>query len=218
MTSKLQDIHNYLADRGADPNNFYQLDHQSVYLCMEIMEYAHRNQYRENGEEYANHPTRVNDLYRNFVGIIPNDYFCIDEDLLIKYGIPFKGAQEVALLHDVLEDSDLTMDDLIPIFNECGLKDYFDMYIKDPLINITHRKGIDDYPAYIEICMKHPTSALIKMMDMQDNLNMFDLVKFTPAAYKRSAGYLKYMYDINKKFNFIENIQKYKKEFNSKGE
>ena len=80
MNKKLMKIHEYLIDKGADEETLLEWDSSSVYLSMEIMEYAHRNQKRENGEDYAEHPSRVLENYRKLVGIKPNDYFCIDKN------------------------------------------------------------------------------------------------------------------------------------------
>lgn len=212
METKLNEIHQYLIEKGSHEEELKNMDTQSVYLSMEIMEYAHRNQKRENGEDYANHPWRCSKNYRNLVGIGPEEHFCIDSDLMWKNGIPFQGVQELCYLHDVLEDSELTFDDVQNIFFECGFEGYFNLYIAAPLKNITHIKTMD-YLSYILICMEHPTSALVKMLDMQDNINIFSLASFEKEKFVRSSNYLAYMYLINDKFHFIENIQKYLKEF-----
>lgn len=141
--SKLQEIHNYLISLGKSEEELKELDQYSVYLSMEIMEYAHRNQTRDNGEDYANHPSRCMQSYRELVGIVPDDYYCIDKDLMYEYGIPYDGVQEVCLLHDVTINSDLTIDDIEEIFNECDLGLYFRLYIKKALNNISHNN--EDY-------------------------------------------------------------------------
>src|SRR5574344_956739 len=97
----LNEIHEYLISKGAKEEDLKKMDGCSVYLSMEIMEYAHRNQKRENGEEYANHPSRCMQEYRELVGIVPDDPFCIDKDLMYEFEIPYDGVQEVCLLHDV---------------------------------------------------------------------------------------------------------------------
>ena len=193
-----------------------ELDHSSVYLSFEIMEYAHRNQKRVNGEDYANHPARCLQNYRDLVGIKDNDYNCIDKDLMHEYGVPFDGVQEVCLLHDVVEDECFTIDELEEIFNECDLGIYFKLYIKQALIKITHNYN-DDYLEYIKICMENPISAICKMMDLQDNLYVLSLIKFDEKNYERASKYLSCLYIINLKYQFIENSNKYRIELkNSK--
>ena len=214
MNKILEKIHEYLVSRGGNKEQLKELDTSSVYLAMEICEYAHRNQTRENGEEYANHPARILQKYRDLIGIIPNDYFCIDQDLLIKCGVPYDGVQEVCLLHDVIEDTELTLEDVQSIYNDCGFENYFRMYIKNALECITHDKSMS-YDPYIEICLKNPISAIVKMLDLQDNLQVLDLIELNEENYKRSQGYLRYLYKINTHYNFIENIQKYHKLFNA---
>lgn len=210
--SRLNEIHDYLIGLGKEKEVLEKLDGYSVYLCMEIVEYAHRNQKRENGEDYANHPFRCLKNYQDLVGIVPDDYFCIDKDMMYENGIPFDGVQEVCLLHDVIEDTDFTLGELEEIFDECELGDFFRMYIKKPLKLITHDKEID-YLSYITICMEHPIAAICKMMDLQDNLYVLSLTEFGNENYKRALDYLSYIYLINAKYQFIENVQTYKREF-----
>ena len=212
MNKNLEKIHEYLMSKGVSEKELLQSDTSSVYLAMEIMEYAHRNQKRENGEDYANHPTRVLNFYRDLVGIKPNDLFCIDEDLMCKYQVPYNGVQEVCLLHDVIEDTDFTIDDLRDIYVECGFEKYFDIYIKDALLTITHDKSIS-YEEYIKTCLKNPISALVKMIDLQDNLFVLDLVSLTKEKYERSQRYLSYIPVINNVYHFLENAYKYKEAF-----
>lgn len=212
--SRLKEIHDYLVSIGKKEEDLKQLDKFSVYLSMEIMEYAHRNQKRENGEDYANHPSRCLQNYRDLVGIIPDDYFCIDKDMMYENGVPYDGVQEVCLLHDVVEESDFTLVEIEEIYKECELGDFFKLYIKEPLKLITHDKKMD-YFTYIMVCMENPISALCKMMDLQDNIYILSLTKFDENNYKRAQDYLLYMFLINSKYQFIERVQSYKKEYAS---
>lgn len=184
--SRLKEIHDYLIERGKTIEELIELDHSSVHLSFEIMEYAHRNQKRANRDDYANRPARCLQNYRDLVGIKDFDYNCIDKDLMYQYGVPFDGVQEVCLLHDVVEDECFTIDELEEIFNECDLGVYFKLYIKEPLIKITHNCN-DDYLEYIKICMENPISAICKMMDLQDNLYVLSLIKFDEKNYERAS-------------------------------
>lgn len=212
MNKNLEKIREYLIKMGIDEKTINNGMTSSVYLAMEIMEYAHRNQKRENGEDYANHPARCLTTYRELIGIGPDCDRVMDKDLLYHNNIPFDGVQEVCLLHDVVEDTEFTLDDVRDIYVECGFEKYFDMYIKDALERITHNKAVD-YGEYIKICLKNPISALVKMIDMEDNLRILDLVKYDEERYLRAQGYLFWTFIINDAYHFVENIENYKKQF-----
>lgn len=189
----------------------------SVYLAMEIMKYAHRNQKRENGEDYANHPARCLTTYRELIGIGPDGDRVMDKNIMMKNRVPFDGVQEVCLLHDVVEDTELTLNDVRDIYVECGFEKYFDMYIKDALERITHDKTVD-YGEYIKICLKNPISALVKMIDMEDNLRILDLIKYDEERYHRAQRYLFWTFIINDAYHFVENIENYMKQFKENAE
>lgn len=212
MNDKLKKIHSYLIRRGYKEDELVKADTSSVYLAMEIMEYAHRNQKRENGEDYANHPSRVLFGYQSLVGIDPDGYFDIDVDLMYQYGIPYSGVQEVCLLHDVIEDTEFTIDDIKEIYVDRGFKRYFEIYIENALKRITHDKSVD-YDEYIKICLKNPISAIVKMMDLQDNLRVIDLIELNEDNYHRSQRYLSWIFVINNMYHFMENAHKYREEF-----
>ncbi len=214
MNENLMKIHDYLLSKGVAKERIENSDCSTVELASEIMEYAHRNQKRENGEDYANHPTRVLWYYRDLVGIVPGDCFCIDKDAMLEHGIPFQGVQEVCLLHDVIEDSELTLEDVKAIYVDCGFKDYFELYMEDALKRITHDKK-EDYWPYIEKCVLNPVSAIVKMMDLQDNLRVVDLTSFDESKLKRSFNYLSYFAFINKIHQFLEGAKAYRDEFAS---
>jgi hypothetical protein len=210
--SQFQEIRAYLDELTMSKEDLEQVNDWPLFLSRKIMEFVHRDQKRENGQDYAHHPLKCLNKYRDLVGIVLDDYAYIDKELIAKYAFPFEGVQEVCLLHDVIEDSELTVNELEELFDDYGLGDYFRLYIKDALFKITHDKSMD-YLSYILKCMENPISAIAKMMDLQDNMNVLSLVKFDEKHYQRTAGYLHYMYLINDKYHFIENVAKYKKEF-----
>ena len=217
MNKNLEKIRDYLIERGVDEKSVNSGITSSVYLAMEIMEYAHRNQKRENGEDYANHPARCLTTYRELIGIGPDGDRVMDKDLLYHNNVPFDGVQEVCLLHDVVEDTELTLNNVRDIYVECGFEKYFDMYIKDALERITHDKTVD-YGEYIKICLKNPISALVKMIDMEDNLRILDLIKYDEERYHRAQGYLFWTFAINEAYHFVENVENYKKQFREDAE
>lgn len=212
----LKDVHGYLLGKGYKEKDLVMMDKSSVYLANEIMEYAHRNQKRLNGDDYAVHPASVMFKYRKMVGIIDDDPFCIDSELMYEYGIPFEGVQEVALLHDVLEDTEVTMEDIESMYQECDLGRFFELYIKKPLELITHDKSVD-YVPYCLKCCKHKTAALVKMLDMIDNLDLSTSSSINDKDIERTLKYLQCIQLINNIYHFSENTHKYKEAFeNSK--
>lgn len=212
MKETLKKIHEYLINKGIKEEKVIWSDTSSVYLAMEIMEYAHRNQKRENGEDYANHPARCLTAYRELIGIGPDGDRVMDKDIMYRYNVPFDGVQEVCLLHDVVEDTEFTIDDIGEIYEECGFGNYFDLYIKDALKRITHDKSVE-YGEYIKICLLNPISAMVKLIDLQDNLYLLDLIDFSEEKYHRAQGYLFFAFIINDAYHFLENTQKYKNAF-----
>ena len=210
----LKKINEYiLKNSNLTEKELLEFETTSVGLAKAICEYAHRDQKRENGEDYANHPFQLLQEYRRFVGIIEDDPFCIDSDLLWKNGIPFDGVQEVCLLHDVIEDTEFTFDDVKKLFTDQGLETYYKTYIESPLKLITHDKSMP-YDQYIKLVLEHPTSALVKLLDLYNNLNPLTLVDLNEKVIKRMLNYEAYIVQILCNYNFVNAIARYREEFN----
>lgn len=207
----LTKIHDYLKDIGYTNEECLNMDKNTITLSKEIMMFAHKDQYRENGERYENHPLRVLSNYHYLLGIDQFGYDSIDKELLKKYNIPFEGVEECILLHDVIEDSDLSIDDLESIFTKCGYKEYFLKHIKTTLKYLTHDKNVD-YDQYILILMQDDKASLIKLMDLRDNTNILTMKVFDEKHFERLNKYIKSAYLINLKFQYIENAKSYRDE------
>lgn len=214
--SRLNEIINYFKEDGFEDYKISSCKADTKRLSMLIAFYAHRNQKRENGEPYVNHPLRLYESFRKFLDLDSDN--SLDMDLMFKFSVQYDGVEEVCLLHDVVEDTDFTIGDISEIFNETGHIDYFNLFIKMPLELITHKKSNKDlstkewnkdYDNYISLCLKHPTSALVKMLDLEDNLNVFGLNNLSKYKYNRCKKYLKYIYIINKEFHFLERRRAY---------
>ena len=204
----LEKIHAHLKSIGFTDKEIAGLDSASVHVAEEIAMYAHRNQARLNGAPYIVHPYGVLDNYRKFVGIVEGDYFCIDVDLMADCQIPFEGVQECCMLHDVLEDTDVTLEQIEEVYCDLSLQSYFELYIKQTLILLTHDKS-EDYGTYIGKMIHNPIACMVKFMDMADNLNPTGLDTIGKKEIERIYKYAVCCQIINDRWHFLENVQKY---------
>ena len=69
----------------------------------------------------------------------------------------------VAILHDVMEDTDYTAEDL--------RREGFSEEILGALLYLTHRDG-ENYMEYIERICENPLAVKVKYADLQDNMNL----------------------------------------------
>ncbi len=88
----------------------------------------------------------------------------------------------VALLHDVLEDSEMTLQEL----SQAGFEDE----ILQAVDCLTKRDG-EDYFAYLERVVQNKLARQVKMADLKDNLDITRLKEITPADRQRLNRYLK---------------------------
>ena len=175
---------------------------------------AHYEQERENGSPYIIHPLGVCNRYRALTNYENNDF---DLQNLQEHGIPFYGVQEVCMLHDVIEDWMATVEDIEAVYEELGFSKYFKAYIKEPLMLITHDKSVD-YETYINIVLKNPISALVKLLDLNDNMNIFGLGSYGDKEAERMHRYVKCVKMINDRYHFIEKFNKYRRNVVRKNE
>lgn len=166
-----------------------------------ISEMAHAGQYRDNGHCYFNHPHRCATMFYNLVSLNNN----INGEIIGKHDIPY-GVLEVAYLHDVVEDTELTHKDIKDIFSEVGLQEIFNRSIDVPLKYITHNKS-EDYDTYIEKVMKNSVSSLVKMLDLADNMNLFGLGHLGYEEIERVNRYAGYFKRINDKYHYLEKLK-----------
>ena len=90
-------------------------------------------------------------------------------------------AKVVALLHDVLEDSDMTENDL----QNAG----FDKQIIEAVVCLTKTPSID-YMEYIRRIKKNSLATQVKLVDLEDNLNANRLKEIEQKDCERMARYL----------------------------
>ncbi len=89
-------------------------------------------------------------------------------------------SQAVALLHDVIEDSDTTEDDL--------RDDGFPESVISAVVALTRRKG-ESYEAFIDRVRVHPLARKIKLPDIEDNMNLLRLNAVSEKDLQRIAKY-----------------------------
>ena len=127
-------------------------------MAMKICYEAHKNQVDKNGIPYIFHPVHLAEQ------MTTEDEIC------------------VALLHDVVEDSDYKMSDLkMAGFNE---------NILAALRLLTHDKSVP-YMDYIASIKTNPLAAKVKLADLEHNSDLNRLDKITEKDLKRAEKYKK---------------------------
>jgi (p)ppGpp synthase/HD superfamily hydrolase len=119
---------------------------------------AHEGKLDKAGNPYVMHPLRV--------AIKLND-----EDEII-----------AAFLHDVVEDSDITINDL----KKSGFNDNI---IK--IVQLMTKNDDDNYDDYISRIKEFAPAVRVKLADLEDNMNLMRIKKPEPEDYKRIEKYKK---------------------------
>ena len=88
----------------------------------------------------------------------------------------------VALLHDTTEDTDVTPEWL----KQQGFSDE----IVEAILSVTRNPG-EDYQEFVARAKKNPIGRIVKIHDLEDNLNVIRLKKITPEMTDRINKYLK---------------------------
>ena len=124
--------------------------------AIEIAVEAHRGQTDKAGQPYVLHPLRLMAQMRTPV------------------------EQIAAVLHDVVEDSDWTLDRL----RERGFSDE----VVTAIGCLTRRDG-ELYEAFIERAAAHPLARRVKLADVEDNLDVRRLAELTERDRERLDRY-----------------------------
>ncbi len=117
---------------------------------------AHKGQRDKGGHWYIWHPIRVS------------------------LGVKGVSAKVVALLHDVLEDSDTTIEDL----------NFLSEDQRQALLLMTHDKSVD-YSEYIKRIKGNCLARAVKISDLRQNMNLSRLKNVTEVDRTRNKKYLK---------------------------
>ena len=88
----------------------------------------------------------------------------------------------VALLHDTIEDTDVTPEWL----KQQG----FSEEIVEAILSVTRNPG-EDYEHFIDRTKNNPIGRIVKIHDLEDNLNVIRLKEITPEMAERLTKYLK---------------------------
>lgn len=134
------------------------IDWSELYvLALRIAIQAHDGQKDKSGREYIQHPIRVAER-------------C-------------KGTKEkiVALLHDTIEDTDVTAKYLL----EQGFPDE----IVTAVLSVSKKEG-ENYEDYVKRAAKNPIGSIVKMADLEDNMDIRRLREITEKDVKRLKKYL----------------------------
>lgn len=138
-------------------------DHIYQYVSLKkkaeiIAKKAHAGQVDKAGEDYFNHPKRV---ALNFYE---------DEEII------------VALLHDVIEDTNITLEQL--------KNEGFNEAVLNALNAITKREG-ESYDQFIGRVKENPIALKVKLADLRDNMDILRLPVLTDKDLQRIAKYHK---------------------------
>lgn len=120
---------------------------EQLLLAVGVASRAHQHQKRKDGTPYVSHPMRV----------------CLRVSTFGEQGEAMNlEAQIGALLHDVVEDSDVTLEEL----RELG----FSAYVLHVVDALTKRPG-EKYMDFIRRCHKAgPVARAVKLADISDNM------------------------------------------------
>ena len=128
----------------------------SLRIAYEIALAAHKYKFDLSGNAYINHPIAVSNMVKG------------------------KKTKIVALLHDVLEDSDYTRADLEP---------YFTSDICDAVDALTRAKD-ENYFKYIHALKENKLARQVKLADLKHNMDVSRLKALNDCDIKRLKKYL----------------------------
>ncbi len=129
---------------------------EKIKLAMNISYNAHQNQLDKNGYPYFAHP------------------------LHLAENMTCENSTIVALLHDVVEDTPLTFDDIVNF----GFGDI----VVEALKLLTHDKGVN-YMDYIEKIKGNDLARKVKVADLKHNLDLSRLCTVTDKDMVRAEKY-----------------------------
>lgn len=127
-------------------------------LALEIAEKAHAGQVDKGGNPYINHPKQV------------------------ASGFDDEVYQVTALLHDVIEDSDVILDDLI--------NNGITPIVVDAIFALTKQPN-EEYWSYLDRVKVNPIARQVKLADIEHNMDMARIEYPTDKDHERLRKYKK---------------------------
>lgn len=127
---------------------------------------SHRHQVDKAGAKYIKHPIRVSKSVKS------------------------KQAKIVALLHDVVEDTNKTIEDIKRLFGE-------DIAFHVSCLTKVENESVEDYLKQIK---KSPVAIEVKLADLHDNMNLFRLKNVHEKDITRLEKYTKMYYELAKEY------------------
>jgi len=127
--------------------------------AIEISVEAHKGQLDKGGSPYILHPLRV-------MGNVDGE-----------------SEKIVAVLHDVVEDSNWTFEAL--------LAEGFSIEVIEALKSVTKESEDEDYDLFIQRAMQNPIGRKVKIADLRDNLDVTRISDITDTDVKRINKYKK---------------------------
>lgn len=134
--------------------NFDKLREKAMQIAIKV----HNGQVDKGGNDYINHPIRV------------SENCSLDEEKI------------VALLHDTIEDGDITADYLI--------MQGFPHDIVDAVLSVSRNKD-EGYFDFILRCKANPIGRRVKISDLKDNMDITRLNELTEKDINRLKKYHK---------------------------
>lgn len=117
-----------------------------VEKAVEVATKAHKGQFRDDGRPYITHPIAVANICAAKYARGEDTYFCMI----------------IGLLHDVVEDTSLTLDDLS--------KEGFPYIVVNAIEYLTRQKN-ESYTDFIKRVAKNKQATLVKLADLEHNLS-----------------------------------------------
>ncbi|MGM9532713.1 HD domain-containing protein [Intestinibacter sp.] len=140
---------------------------EQLQFALELAIEKHKNQKDKSGKPYILHPLHVMETVKS------------------------DDAKIVAILHDIIEDTDVTEEDLL----NAGLS----KHIVDAVVMLTKPDDID-YMDYVKKLSSNPLAKEVKLADLQNNMDLRRLSTLTERDLDRNRKYqIAYHYLINTK-------------------
>ena len=102
----------------------------------------------------------------------------IEHPLRVMGEMDYPTEKVVAVLHDVVEDTDATIDDI---------EELFGVTVADNVSALTHREG--EYMGYIDAIAVYPTARKVKMGELVDNMDLSRLDEIEQEDLERRNRY-----------------------------